>query len=268
MTCRNPWKKKHLAQRPSPAQPLITHTEDRQLDIAVQRLIYVEETIRKLIKEMKKYVEAVENLDHADQKLTVNLTNCDLAHLSDEFRQIVEGYHSVTTQVGKTVQEMEALYQKTFIEPLKKLREQFALIETALVKREELVATWRTTYNRMKKLDEKKDRTASHIAKVEREHRAEEAAGKALKIVHAQLLVELPAFLEKRLEYIKPCVHALIMIQLEYCATAARLFTQLVPNQTVSGTQSSGVMPEDEYQQTLNKQINRIKSLTIVKDHC
>lgn len=48
---------------------------------------------------MKKYTDAVANLDRADQRLTINLTTCGLAHLSDDFRKIVEDYHSVTTQV-------------------------------------------------------------------------------------------------------------------------------------------------------------------------
>ncbi|KAK1118051.1 hypothetical protein K0M31_015498 [Melipona bicolor] len=34
-----PLKKNHLTQRPTPAPPLLTHSEDRELDIAVQRLI-------------------------------------------------------------------------------------------------------------------------------------------------------------------------------------------------------------------------------------
>lgn len=60
----------------------------------------IEDTIRKLTKEMKKYIEAVINLDRADQRLTLNLTTCGLAHLNDKFRKVVENYHSVTTQVN------------------------------------------------------------------------------------------------------------------------------------------------------------------------
>lgn len=48
---------------------------------------------------MKKYLQAVVNLDRADQRLSMNLTTCGLAHISDEFRRIVEEYHSITTQV-------------------------------------------------------------------------------------------------------------------------------------------------------------------------
>lgn len=48
---------------------------------------------------MKKYVHSIQNLDAADQHLTENLSLCPLVHVNDEFRKIVEDYHSVTTQV-------------------------------------------------------------------------------------------------------------------------------------------------------------------------
>ncbi|XP_017787995.1 PREDICTED: bridging integrator 3 homolog [Habropoda laboriosa] len=263
----NPLKKNHLIQKPTPAQPLLSHTEDRVLDEAVQGLIYVEDTIRKLTKEMKKYIEAVVNLAKADKKLTTNLTTCGLVHISDEFRTVVEDYHSVTVQVVETMQNMTALYQKTFIEPLKKLRDIFTLIAEAIIKREDLVTTWKSCHKSVKKLQEKKDRTASHIAKLERERRTEEAAAKDLKTVHAQLLADLPMFFDKRLEYIKPSIHALIMIQLEYYGSAMHLFRQLLRDSNASGSPSSTMVPENEYQQEVADQMNRIKALTIVKDH-
>ncbi|XP_046491839.1 bridging integrator 3 homolog [Neodiprion pinetum] len=263
----NPLKRNHLTQRPSPAPPLLSHAEDRDLDVTVQKLIHAEDTIRKLTKEMKKYLEAVANLDRADQRLSMNLSTSGLAHLSDEFRRIVEDYHSVTTQVGKTVQEMIHLCQKTFIEPLKKLRDEFALIAAAITKREELVNNWKYLHNRVRKLQEKKDRAASHIAKLERERRAEEVAGKELRTVHAQLLVELPAFLDKRLEYIKPSVHALIMIQLDYYGNTTRLFTHLMPVQNSSDSPGSAMMSETNYQHLIAGYMNEIRALTIVKDN-
>lgn len=260
-------KRNHLTQRPTAASPLLSHAEDRELDVAVQKLIYVEDTIRKLTKEMKKYLEAIVNLDRADQRLSFNLTTCGLAHISDEFRRIVEEYHSITTQVGKTVHEMAALCHKTFIEPLKKLRDEFALISAALSKREELVTAWKYAYNRVKKLQEKKDRTASHVAKLERERRGEEAAAKDLKTVHTQLLVELPMFLDKRLEYIKPSIHALIMVQLDYYGNTTQLFTHLMPVHGQLDSPPGAMIPEEKYQQEINGQLSKIKGLTIVKDH-
>lgn len=58
---------------------------------------------------MKKYLEAVANLDRADQQLSSNLSMSGLAHLSDEFRRIIEDYHSVTTQVSAEIKKNKKL---------------------------------------------------------------------------------------------------------------------------------------------------------------
>lgn len=60
----------------------------------------VESAVRKLTKEMKKYVGALTNLDRADQRLSTNLINCGLAQNNNECRRIVEEYYSVATQVS------------------------------------------------------------------------------------------------------------------------------------------------------------------------
>lgn len=162
---------------------------------------------------------------------------------------------------------MGTLSQKTFVEPLKKLHDEFAYIASAIAKREELLAKWKTTFDRLKKLLEKKDnRMASHIAKLEKERRIEEAAAKELKIIHTQLLQKLPTFLEKQLEYIKPTVHALILIQTDYHGNTNSLFAQLMPLQNASGSPGSAMVPDDEYQKIISSQMNRIRALTIVKD--
>lgn len=60
----------------------------------------IESTIRKLTKEMKKYIGALVNLDRADQRLSMNLISCGLTQSNDEYRRIVEEYFSVATQVS------------------------------------------------------------------------------------------------------------------------------------------------------------------------
>lgn len=150
---------------------------------------------------------------------------------------------------------------------MKKFRNEFIIITAAIEKRENLVATWKCAYNRVKKLQEKKDRTANHIAKLERERRTEEAAAKELRTIHAQLLTELPTFLGRRLEYINPSIHAVIMIQLNYYGHATQLYTQLMPIQYSSEFTSSTIVPEEEHQRVINTELNRLRALTIVKDH-
>lgn len=225
----------------------------------------VQDTIKRLTKEAKRYVEAISNLDRADQSLSTNLTECGLVHMSDDFRRMVENYHSITTQIGKTVQDLTILLSRTFIEPLKKLLHEFSMIAEAIKRREDLVNVWKYSYERVKKLQEKRDKSASHVAKLEREKRAEEIAAKELRTLHSRLLVTLPWFLHKRLEYMKPSVHALIMIQLDYYGQATGLFTTFMSANDDSRVGTN--MNEENFQSLLNAQINRIRSLTIVKDH-
>lgn len=272
MTWR-PQKRNYLlpTQRPSSASPLISASDDADLDFSVQKLIYVENTVRKMLKEMKRYLSAIESLDEADRHLTTNLINYDLVHVSDDFRKIVQDYHSVTNDVGKSVQKMIPLFKETFIEPLKKLREEFAIIAAELVKREELVTMWKESYFRLRKTQEKRDKTASYVARLEKDKDLEESAGKKLKAFHSELQMELKVFLVKRLDYIKPSVHALIMIQLDHYGSMTNAFKQ--PNSIFTNSNSSDSMSttskisDDDYQQSIIAQVNRIKALTIVKDH-
>ncbi|OXU23728.1 hypothetical protein TSAR_006513 [Trichomalopsis sarcophagae] len=262
----NPLRKQCATQRPAPAQPCLTVAEDRELDITVQRIIHIENTVRRMIKEMTKYLSTIEHLNSVDQRLTTNLSSCSLVHINDEFRKIVEDYHSVTTQIGKTAQETVALCNKTFIEPLKKLKGEFGYIRDALAKREELVNNWKISHGILKKYQEKRDKTASHHVKLERERRAEEIASKELKIYHGKLLAELPMFLEKRLEYLNPTVQALIAIQLDYYGNSTKMFTQLMPVSNASESPSSATISEEEHQQTINRHFNQIRNLTIIKN--
>ena len=156
---------------------------------------------------------------------------------------------------------MSILCEKTFIEPLKKLREEFALIADELIKREQLVRSWKTCYQRLKKLEEKKDKTASHAVKLEKERELEASAAKKLKTYHSGLLAELQTFLNKRIDYIKPSVQALIMTQLDHYGKMNSNFTQLLPTNPVT----RGNISDEDFDKLISTEINKIKSLQIVK---
>lgn len=163
------------------------------------------------------------------------------------------------------MEDTVAYCHKTFIEPLKKLRDEFIYIKDALAKREELVNNWRTAYTNLKKYQEKREKTATHHVKLERERKSEEQASRDLKIYHSRLLNELPMFLEKRLEYLKPTIHALIAIQLEYYGNSTKMFTQLMPVPNASESPASSMVSDEEYHHTINSHFNKIKNLTIIK---
>lgn len=146
------------------------------------------------------------------------------------------------------------------------MREEFVFIRDALIKREELVYNWKIAHTTLKKYQEKREKTASHHVKLERERKSEEQASKELKIYHSRLISELPMFLEKRLEYLKPTLHALIAIQLDYYGNSTKMFTQLMPVPNASESPTSAMLSEEVYNQTLNSHFNKIRNLTIIKN--
>ena len=167
--------------------------------------------------------------------------------------------------MGKTVQNIKGLCLITFVEPLKKFRDEFIKIEMSLAKREELAANWRITYNRIQKLQEKKDRIASHIAKLETESRAAESQAKELKEFHCDLVVTLRALIDRRIRVIRPCVHALMMIQLDYYGNMTKMFTNLMDMQNLSDSPNSNLRSEKNCKDKITNEMTRIKELAIIK---
>jgi hypothetical protein len=62
-------------------------------------IVSVEETTRKLQKDMKKYLENITMVTKSEQKITADLSGSTLCHQNAELRKLVEDYHSVTSQV-------------------------------------------------------------------------------------------------------------------------------------------------------------------------
>jgi len=103
--------------------------------------------------------------------------------------------------------------------------------------------------------------------KLEREKRVLEATGKELATCHAFLLSELTQFLEKRIDYFRPTLQALVRSQLEYYGNTTRLFTHLVPaNRTnVKDGSPSLCVSDSEFETSMNNKLDRIRALSIVK---
>lgn len=60
----------------------------------------IEETTRRLQKDMKKYLENIASITKSEQKITTDLSGSALCHQNTELRKLIEDYHSVTSQVG------------------------------------------------------------------------------------------------------------------------------------------------------------------------
>lgn len=166
------------------------------------------------------------------------------------------------------IQNAESLYQTTFIEPLKAFREFFAQAEESLKKREELVEKWKALHIQVQNLQGKKYKLASHTVKLELDSRSEEISAQELKAYHAELIQLLDSVIKNRLQGIRPCVHALIMNQLDYygnITSSRHAFGQTTTHNEEKKPTASQL--ESEFKNNITTELNRIKGLTIVKDH-
>ena len=76
------------------------------------------------------------------------------------------------------------------------------------------------------------------------------------------LLLELPQFYEKRVDYFQPCLQALIRAQVDYYGESTRLFTHLVSTNPSCTKYHS----DEDYQEEIEQNISVIKALSIVSN--
>lgn len=97
----NPLKKTagQLAAKPLLTQGLTTHEEERSLELAYVRLQDLEESSKKLYKEVKKYEECLTNLQRQEEKVASDLSNSTVCQENPELRRLAEDYSSVVYQV-------------------------------------------------------------------------------------------------------------------------------------------------------------------------
>jgi hypothetical protein len=169
-------------------------------------------------------------------------------------------------QLCNSVRDLSSVNQQTFLEPLKKYVGTFSSAESAFQRREQIVQEWRNIAAKVRKFEER-ERTASNIVKLEREKKSLEVVGKELATCHAFLLSELTQFLEKRIDYFRPTLQALLRSQLEYYGNTTRLFTHLVPANRASAKEGSPSVcdSDSEFEISINNKLDSIRALSIVK---
>ncbi|XP_026281053.1 bridging integrator 3 isoform X1 [Frankliniella occidentalis] len=277
----NPLKKTYLTNRPTLAYPAVSQDEDKQLDLLFRNLQSVEDSNRRLQKEMKRYLEAVSNAEKAELKLTSDLSSSILCHENSNLRKLVEDYHSVAAQKSEGASELLRVSQRTFLEPLKKFGGEFSGLAAVLNSHEQLVQEWKNIATRVKKLEERGDRMPNTIVKLEKEKQNLIAAAEAISSSHRRITEEFPVFFNKRIDYIQPTLQAMVRAQLDYHGNTTRCFTILVPSGPVASNSKDGklkepestarqvspsLLPESQFQSIIQSKFADIHSLSIVKN--
>lgn len=254
----NPLKKTagQLAAKPLLTQGLTTHEEERSLELAYVRLQDLEESSKKLYKEVKKYEECLTNLQRQEEKVASDLSNSTVCQENPELRRLAEDYSSVVYQMGHTTDDLAVLSQKTVVDPMKKLSGEFPSIQAAVKRRDLVMQECLRCQQKWEKMN-KLERTGGNVVKIEQAKRSYQLAKDDYEKANRLLLMELPQFYDKRVDYFQPSLQALIRAQVDYYGESTRLFTHLSAGQT-------NPVSDAEYNRELERKMSQIRSLSIV----
>ena len=255
----NPLKKVtgSLNSKPLLTEGVVSPEDDRALEITYVKLQEMEENSKKIHKEVKRYEECLSALQRADDRLASDLRNSGLCEEAGQLRLVGEELGGLSYQMMHNTEDLVQLAHRTVREPIKKLSNEFPQIQAAVKKRDlNLQETQRSQvkFEKMGKLE----KTGTNMAKKEQTKRNYMMSKDEFEKTNKLLLLELPQFYERRVDYFQPSLQALVRAQMDYYGENTRLHTKL----------SKNCLPEEKNDSDdsneLEKIFSEIRALSIV----
>ena len=258
----NPLKKMtgSLNAKPMLTEGLLSTEDDRAMEITYVKLQEMEENSKKIQKEVKKYEDCLTALQRAEDKLASDLTNSGLCEeAGGELRLVGEELGSLSYQMGHNTEDLVQLAHRTVREPVKKLTAEFPHIQTAVKKRDLSLQETLRAQSKLEKMN-KLEKTGANTVKKEQAKRSYLLARDEFEKANKQLLLELPQFYERRVDYFQPCLQALVRSQVQAYGENTRLHLKLSKSLQMPEENSS----EASNEQNLDKIFSDLKALSIV----
>jgi len=82
---------------------VIDREKDKELEDLYVKLQKLEESNKRIVKDIKRFTEGISNLSKAENKLVNDLATTSTCQKNEAFRGVVEEYLSVTTQVIQNI---------------------------------------------------------------------------------------------------------------------------------------------------------------------
>ena len=230
----SPWNPLKNVGRSLNAKPLLTEgivsaEDDRALEITYVKLQEMEENSKKIQKEVKKYEECLSLLQRADDRLASDLRNSGLCEEAGELRLVGEELGSLSYQMMHNTEDLVQLAHRTVREPIKKLTNEFPQIQAAIKKRDLSLQETQRAQVKFEKMG-KLEKSAANTLKKEQAKRGYLMSKDEFEKTNKLLLLELPQFYERRVDYFQPCLQALVRSQMDHYGENTRLHTKLSKN--------------------------------------
>lgn len=194
----------------------------------------------------------------------------------EDFTEKFKVWRDILQLHNKSCESLKQSCQARVIEPVKKLNLLFPNVHSAIKRREHAYKEFLSAQSRLNRAQEK-ERTGPNLVRIEEYKQAANAAKQQFLKEHLFLMEELPKLYNSRLEYIKPCVNALLESQSHFYETYASFYDKILSSSkdTATGACADGSLNRsfslpkqlgsmDELDNEINEYLAQIKELSIV----
>ena len=249
-----------------------------------------EQTNKKFYRDVKNYVEKIDELIKNENKMITNLSNLSFNQaivspnssssnsntnnnnndqLIDSNERIfidkLKQWKELSNEHNKTSEHLKQTCQSHVIEPMKNLNLLFPMVKAAVKKRD-------NSHKELVKLQEKlekaqeKERTGPNLVKIADLTNQVQMAKHQFQTENAFLMEELPKLYHSRIDYIRPCVSSLINSQLSFYNEYSKFYDNISnkSEQTLSNLSNDSNENLNKANDDIQACLNDIKSLSIV----
>ena len=236
-----------------------TKVEDNEFEQRVQTISQMEQNIKKLHKDTKKFVESSGGLTRVEQRMMMELLNgARQVKEGEGLASCAENLSEVSRKSGESQIERDAIIKRTLIQPLKGLNDKFPVIHAAVKRREQSQQDYMKYLGRKEKFA--RDPNSSQSGKYDANEKYLERTRNDLERRNKQLQEDLPNFLSESLNYFDPCFKAMMQSELNHNQKMKTLHEDLANEFGVEKDQT-----EESISQDMDKMLEEIKALSIVK---
>ncbi|XP_064601578.1 LOW QUALITY PROTEIN: bridging integrator 3-like [Liolophura sinensis] len=244
----------------APKKSVISRTTEREVEREAKKLEGLEDTTKKLYKDMKRCIESCTATAKAERKIPRDLLASALCQQDTELKSLVEDWDHAAVRLEHHQQELNSCCQKVVMEPTKKLSSIFPGVQAAIKKRQQSLQEYNKCQAKIDKYQER-ERTGGNVVKRETSKKVLQNAKEEFETQHSTLMEEMPKLYEARTDYFQPSFEALVRSQVSYHAEAFKIYSELSHQMT----DKDGLSDED-YSAVMQQKLTDIKALSITVD--
>lgn len=254
-----------------------------------KKIQQLEQTNKKFYKDVKCYVDKIEELNKSESKMINNLSglanpatvqsitdlNANFQNEEIEFLAKLKLWKDLLNEHNSTCDNLKSSCQTQVIEPMKKLNSLFPQVYEAIKRRQH---AFNELCKQQSKLDKalEKERTGVQIVKIEQLKQLVATSKQQFQREHTLLMEELPKLYNSRVDYIRPCVSALLESQAKFYDSYSKFYDSILNLNEKSSNQILDNNSDNNNQETIQsvsvekidndiqKCLGEIKALSIV----